>query len=434
MNQFLRYLGFVMLVGVMLAGCTGENKSNESEDIGKGDGTSGEIKVAAWNLAADALSQTADAFMAAYPDTQVTVEYVTSDYDSIIPPLTAGRGAPDIVQIQQRDFPNFLERFPNQFVDISEQLGDHKDEFAETAWLQVEKEGVPYAVPWDLGPVGVYYRTDYFEQAGIDPDTLTTWDAFIEAGKQLQNERDGVYMMAHDTVSGDITDVWYMLLNQLGGQFYDADGRINFTHEANIKALEMTKRFNEEGIVLNASSWDDRIRAVANGQTATMIYPVWYAGTIKTQAEDQEGKWGVMPLPAFTEDGPNQANLGGSVLAITEQSDNKALAWKFLAFTLLTNEGQDIQMAHGLFPSWQPYYETEKFKATDDYFGIPLSDFFGQVSTEIPPLEFGAHFLDFQKPFEDATADVMAGQKSAEEALRDAEQQAARATGLDISE
>lgn len=82
-------------------------------------------------------------------------------------------------------------------------------------------------------------------------------------------------------------------------------------------------KLKNEGIVFNSPTWDDRVRAVVNGNTATVIYPVWYAGTLRHQAKELKGKWGVFPLPAFTEGGPNQANSGGSLLAISSQSKTK---------------------------------------------------------------------------------------------------------------
>jgi len=424
----------------LLAGCsspTSENQGNtaapQSAD-GSGGGLSGEIKVAAWNDAADALEAEIPGFNQKYPNVKVTIQRVTNNYEQIIPSLTAGMGAPDIIQTQNRDFQSFLQKFPDQFVDLTDKLQSHKEEFAKTAWAGVEKDGKAYAVPWDLGPVGVWYRKDYFEQAGIDPKTLTTWDKFIEAGKQLQSKLGGkVKMTSLDhTATGDM-DMWLMLMNQLGGSFTNANGEIDFTQDANIKAMEMTKRLKDEGITINTPTWDERIRAVVNGETATVVFPVWYAGTIRHQAKDQQGKWGVMPMPAFTEGGPNQANLGGSILAVTSQSKNQEAAWAFIEYSLLTNEGEDVQMKYGLFPSWTPYYQSENFKKNDEYFGFPLAEFFGEVSTNIPELKFPPEFLDLAKPIQDANGAVLSGKAGIEEAFKQAEQQASKASGLKIA-
>lgn len=428
-EEFLKLSG-AGLAGAALLGVAGCGGSNE-------EGESGSITVAAWNLAADALeAEVKESFSKQYSDINVTIQRVSDSYEQITPRLQTGSGAPDIVQIQQRDFQNFLARFPDQFADITDRIGSHDEEFANTAWASVVKNGKAYAVPWDLGPTAAWYRKDYFEQAGINPESLTTWDKFIEAGKQLQQKVSGVKMTGASVSSEDAYDTWQILMNQLSGEFYGGDNEtnltINLSNAANVKALEMLSRFKDEGIVRNGQTWDDRVRIVANGGAATVIYPVWYAGTIKTQAKDQKGKWGAFPLPAFTEGGNNQANLGGSILAITSQSQNKEAAWKFLEHTLLTNKGQDIQMDHGLFPAWQPYYDSEASTETDNYFGFSLVDFFGDLSTDIPTLQFGPYFLEIDPPLSDALVATLTAGKNPEEALRAASKDVASATKLEV--
>lgn len=431
MSSFLIVTIFVFLLSACNSKQTSQKELGQSSS--SGDEVSGEITVASWNLAADSLTETAKKFMEKYPETKVKIEYVTSDYNKIIPPLTAGKGAPDVIQIQQRDFPNFLERFPNQFVDLTKLLNGKEDEFVEVAMNLAKKDGHIYALPWDLGPVGVYYRKDFFKKAGVDPKSITTWDKFIEAGKKIQDANDGVKMLALGLSSDDIADMYRMLMNELGAQYYDKDGKIKFVTKENIKAIQMYKRLVDEGLVMDAPTWDDRIRAFVNNKVAAIVYPVWYAGTIKTQAADQKGLWGLMPMPAFEEGGPNQAHMGGSVLAISTQSKNQKLAWKFIEFALMTNEGQDIQMKYGLFPSWKPYYQTEQFKAVDEYFGVSLSEFFGKLSTNIPLLDYGAHYMDINNAIIDALGAVISKDADIAKALKKAEQRAARDTGLDIA-
>lgn len=425
---------FLLLLLVACSESDGDTESSTPE-TGDSGGLSGEITLASWAAAADSMEETAEAFMAENPDTTIKIIRVGHDYQSVIPTLTAGTGAPDIVHVEQRDFQTFLRQFDGQFVDLTAEIGEREDEFAETAWKAVENDGKVYGIPWDLGPAAVWYRNDYYEEAGIDAESIKTWDDFIEAGKKLQDSLDGVHMLVDDIVGSDPNpSTWMILMNQLGGRHLDGDGKIDFANDPNIKAMEMVKRFKDEGIVLHAGNWDELVQVISNGDAASVIRPVWLAGTISAQAGDQAGLWNVMPLPAFEEGGPNQANLGGGVLAITEQSENKELALEFLKFALLTNEGQDIQLKYGLFPSWQPYYESEGFQKEDEYFGFKLSEFFGSVSMEIPPLEYGPYYMDFHNELLNAYGNVMNNQMNAKEALENAENRSASSTGLEVSD
>ena len=46
-------------------------------------------------------------------------------------------------------------------------------------------DGKVYAVPWDVGPCGVFYRRSIFEKYGIDPEKIETWEDYINAGKVI---------------------------------------------------------------------------------------------------------------------------------------------------------------------------------------------------------------------------------------------------------
>lgn len=422
----------LLALSIIVSGCGSKGASNTgANDNDKG--KPAEISIASWNLQADALDEAAEKFNASQSEVKVNVRRVSNSYDSIVPALTAGIGAPDIVAVQMRDFANFMGKFPDQFVDLSDELMPRKDEFSDAGWGASTKDGKIYAIPVDIAPTAVYYRKDYFEEAGINPDNLTTWDKFMRAGKKLQSKLDGVKMTTFSLTSNETYDFWQMIANQLGGRFYDEQGKIDFTNEANIKAMKLVKELKEKDLVVDSPSWNDRVRAVVNGETATIVYPIWWAGTVKTQAADQAGKWGIMPLPAFTEGGPNQANLGGSVFAVTTQSEHPEAAWKFLKYLLLTEEGQKIQMDYGLFPAWKPFYKSESFATVDKYFGFSLAKRFGELATDIPAMKFGQYFYDVSRPLETAFGQILNGNKDIKEAFKDAEKAASKASGLPVS-
>ena len=433
-NNFLfKMIAFAMVSLLFVACSSGDSDTTESSDNDSGE-ISGEINIASWAAAADALEEAAEDYMAENPDAKVNIQRVGHGYENIIPPLTAGMGAPDIVHVEQRDFQTFLRQFDGQFLDLTDQIGDKEDEFAAVAWEAVENDGKIWGVPWDLGPAAVWYRADYYEEAGINPDDIATWDDFIDAGKQLQDKVDGVKMVTFDTSGSDENpSTWMIMMNQLSGKYNDEDGNIDFANDENIKAMEMVKKLKDEDIVYDSGDWSALVQTISNGEAASVILPVWLAGTISGQAEDQAGLWNVMKLPAFEEDGPHQANLGGGVLAVTEGSENTELAVSFIDYALLSNEGQDVQMKYGLFPSWQPYYESEGFSQEDEYFGMNLSDFFASVSTDIPNLDFGPYYMDFHSELTDAYGNVMNDAMDAEEALKNAEERSATSTGLDIA-
>ena len=137
-REFLR-LGGAGLAGTALLGAAGCGGGQQ--------GASGAINVASWNIAADALKETVPAFTEQNPGVDVTVQYIDFDYSQLTPRLQAGAGAPDVFSVAQQDLKSFLLKFPDQFVDLTERMAAHRDEFAEAPLATVTKDGRIFGVP-----------------------------------------------------------------------------------------------------------------------------------------------------------------------------------------------------------------------------------------------------------------------------------------------
>lgn len=394
------------------------------------------INVAAWNDAADALKAEIPGFEKQYPWIKVNIEYVDGTYQKITPELVAGN-APDIIQTQQRDFPYFLNKFQGNFVSLNSYMGKIKNQVAKVALDVSMQNGTVYAAPWDLGPSALYYRKDLFKKAGINPNSITTWADYLAAGKKLTAFYHGkVKMLFENTSRSDqgIQGTTFMMLNELGGNFVNNKGQIDFTSPQMVKVMQTIQAFGKAGIAADAPTWNDGITSFSNGQVATIPSAVWYAGTMMNSAPKQKGDWGLMPLPAFTKNGNHEANYGGSVLAITKDSKNPDAAWDFIKYSLYTVPGENIQLKYGLFPSWQPYYTAKgtTFDQTFPYFGIPLYKFFASQSKKIPSTSFGGYFNDYGTALSQAYITIFKG-GNIQSALKTAEQASARLGGQSIA-
>jgi lactose/L-arabinose transport system substrate-binding protein len=412
--------GTALLGGGSLAGC--------------GSSDSPGLTVASWDVALKALQNTVPLFKKKRPSTKVKMQSITIDYQQIIPRLQAGSGVPDVFSLAQQDFQNFLERFPGAFLDVTDRMEKYVDQFAEAPLSHARKDGKLYAVPWDMGPAGAWYRRDLFEKSGIAPEDVATYDDFISAGGELQ-QKTGAKMTAFDASGGATNSSYYqLLLNQQGGGFYSDGGKIDFTNEKSYRAMDVLKRCVDEGLVVDTPTYDEISRAISNGDTATDLGAVWDVGLIKDAGGNaQKGKWDVMPLPAFASGGARDATLSGSVLVISSQSQDVDAAWDFIREALLTKEGQSKSWEQGLFPSWEPYWQTAAFNEPDPYFGFPVAPKFANIARDVPALDYGPHFLDFQKPLMDAYAAILTTDTSPQKAFATAEERASTASGLKIA-
>lgn len=394
------------------------------------------ITVAAWNDAADSLKAEIPGFKKKYPWITVKIDYVDGNYQKITPELVAGT-AQDIIQTQQRDFPYFLHKFPGDFANLTSDMGNIKNNIAPVALNVAEKNGKIYAAPWDLGPCALYYRKDMFKKAGIDPKSIKTWSDFIAAGKKLTKAYNGKVKMFSENLSEPsqgIQNTLFMMYNELGGNFVNSKGQISFDNAKMKQVMNVIQQIGKAGIAANAPTWNDGISAFKNGQVATALTAVWYSGTMMNSAPKQSGKWGIIPLPKFSNGGTNEADLGGSVLAITKTSKHPQAAWDFIKYSLYSVPGENVQLKYGLFPSWQPFYSASgtNFGKNFSYFGQPIYKTFASLSKKIPPTNYGGYFKDDNTPLSQAYDTVFKG-GNIQKALKKAEQDTARSSGQSIA-
>ncbi|TIP29803.1 MAG: carbohydrate ABC transporter substrate-binding protein [Mesorhizobium sp.] len=401
---------------------------------------SGEITIWSWNVAASSLKATIEGFNKQFPDIKVTVQDLGNNptYDKSIAGCAAGgEGLPDIVTIENGEAENYWSQFPDCFVDLYT-LGytpEDQAKFPDFKRTELEVEDKAYAMPWDSGPVAMYYRRDFYEKAGVDPASIKTWDDFIAAGKKIQEANPGVKMTNAD-FNGD-SEFFRMIANEQGCAYFAADGQsITVNQPTCVASMTKIKEMNDAGIITSAD-WSTKITNNTAGTVATQMYGGWYEGTIRTESPDGSGKWGVYLMPSLTADGPRAANLGGSSLAITSVSNNKEAAYAYLKYSLATNEGQIAMLkGFGLVPSLISALDDPYVSEGQPYWGgqAVWKDILGTLPKVVP-----SRGTPFQSDAEIIVRAVQTkylggGYPDAKAALDDAASQIASATGLPVEE
>jgi len=403
------------------------------------DNLSGTITVWSWDVAAEALRATIPSFNEKYPNVKVDVIDLGNQnvFDRGLAGCAAGGvDLPDVYSIENNEAEVFWSRFPECWTDLRT-LGAEEllDEFPDFKWAELIHDGKIYAIPWDSGPVVVFYRRDLYEAAGIDPAQIQTWDDFIEAGKKMLAATDGRVRMA--TISLGSDDEFYrMLVNQAGGWYWDETVSYVTVHqEPSIRAFETIKKMYDAGI-LAVGGWNEQIQYFKNGVVASSLFGSWYEGTIRQNAPEQEGLWGVYLMPAFEPGGPRAANLGGSALAIPASSKNKEAAWAFVRHALATTEGQITMLEQsGLTPSYLPALDHPYVAQPQPYWGNQAIwlDILGTLE-QVPPARGTQFFEEARRIVTAILADYVGGRyATAEEALNVAARQISMATGLPIA-
>ncbi|WP_123041108.1 ABC transporter substrate-binding protein [Cohnella candidum] len=363
---------------------------------------SGEITVAGWDYIQKSLSAVLPEFNKEYPNIKVNFKVAppADHYKKLTLDLSSGQGAGDVVAIEIQNLPQYMEL--GALEDLSEDINAYRDKFNKYKVESATLDGKVYAMPIDSGPVGVYYRRDVFEKAGLpsDPDSvakqLATWDSYLETAKIIK-DKAGVAMLP---LAGSTNDarMFQILMQQQGDWYFDKNGATAVNNDKTKKVLTLFDNLWKNGYAMDVQDWTDGwYAALKDGKVATIPAAVWMGGFLKSFiAPDTAGKWGVVPLPVWEQDGARTSNDGGSYLAIPSQSKNKEAARAFVNF-MLTKDASQIALfkATDSFPSLETTYSDPYFAEKDPYFADqPYRQLFADLADEILPVNYTGKYSE----------------------------------------
>ena len=103
--------------------------------------------------------------------------------------LSSGVSVADFVQLNYTQVPEFARE--GVLTDVSDALKKYEADIADGGLQLMRYEDATVAFPFELKPRVWFYRSDIFEEAGIDADEIKTTDDFIAAGRKLQEKFPG---------------------------------------------------------------------------------------------------------------------------------------------------------------------------------------------------------------------------------------------------
>ncbi|HLQ98289.1 MAG TPA: extracellular solute-binding protein [Candidatus Dormibacteraeota bacterium] len=415
--NIIRRIGAISLIVVLffgLSACKDKDSTSEMDDPAtkEPDEISGDISVWAWELEADYLNSIVDQFNEEYPNVNVEINKQGPDqvFQRLVSGLASGQEdqLPDLVQVQDAEIPSFTEKFPDSFANLSDiGFNEHDGSFAVAKEEMIKDDDGNYiAFPRDLGPVGMFYRKDIFNDAGVDAESIETWDDYIEAGKKIKEETDTA--MLGLALNDDIPLTRFMI-HQQESFYFDSDGNLNAGSDETLNALTKIKEIVDNDITENVTNADGLTAAMKNGEVATIPNSVWYNGTMYDQAPELSGDWGTFPLPKFKESGVHAANSGGSSFAIPEGSNNKEAAYVFGEFLSTDVDNQIVALEeYGLFPSLEESYEQPEFTEGNEYFdGEKFYENFADIAVEIPEVTYTADYPEVNDNLNEEVASMI---------------------------
>jgi len=301
---------------------------------------------------------------------EIIADYSTTLYTSLV----AGAGLPDCAWEDAHSYQKLART--GQLLPLDDFLAPYKSDILPFLWEAGLYEGVQYGLPRRYAPEVLWYRKDRFEEAGIDPAELQTWDDFITLGSMAT---DDTHHMTPFTTTGSIDyNFQAMIFSKEGTGFFDADDNVVVNSEQNLACAETWLRLVKSGVARNMELWQPAwYDAAKNADIACLIMPYWYGSEPRVQMPDTAGKWDMLRIPSIERGVENASTWQGAMFwVIPTKSANPELAWKFIEYTSL--DYQDAYMQESMdrefvLPAYVKFMEGDYFwKDAEEFYGSNL--------------------------------------------------------------
>jgi multiple sugar transport system substrate-binding protein len=318
-----------------------------------------------------------------HPDMNIELEYDASPYNitrnQILDRLSNGDSI-DIVSLDQIWLGEFAEKglIRNLTADF-EQWG-RMDDLYEGNLDGCVYNNTLYGLWLWTDVRGIWYWRDMLQEAGVDPESLKTWDGYISAAVKLKNFfGDRLIQGVHLLGASHAPDLWYPYLWMLGGEMLERrEGHPtkgvywfpSYNSSEGVRAMEFLKQQVGAGIEPQDRPYLDR--AFVNRNFSVMLAGSWMPGFFPRESwptlEQEVGFIPMFPVPNQTTQ--TSTMMGGWEVAIPSTSQHSDLSWELITIMaqpeILTPFLQQYvylptQHVLGEGPSSQPLKESVPF-------------------------------------------------------------------------
>ena len=340
-------------------------------------------------------------FTTKYPKIKVNTVNVGQGgphYQKLRTAIQSGQGAPDVAQVEFQ-FINSFTLGEGNLLDLAPYVpANLKDSYPDWVWNQVFTNGGLWGIPQDTGPMGLLYRDDLLQQAGLEAPK--TWDDYAAAAETYHSKNAKSYLV---NVAPNQAGVLIAYLWQAGVRPFSFDGQQSVKVDlANPEAQKVVKFWGDlvnNGVASNDPDFTDSwYQGLANGKYASLPIAAWGPVFLQGTAGKTSGKWRATDLPQWDPSKMVSSNWGGSTDAVLKSSKNQVAASQ-LALWINTDKESALKFANEqfLFPAMKEILTDPSFvnQESEFYGGQKVNEKFAQISETVSPDFQWLPFMDF---------------------------------------
>lgn len=309
---------------------------------------------------------------------------------------SSGPATPDLVTIEISQLGKYFRAPLDQvgLVSLNEYLSNSgwDEKLLKPRLLAYSKQGEVFGIPFDVHPVGLTYRKDLFDQAGIDFASAATWSELRHRCAEFQ-----AYWAAHGVANRSAielpsasADYLVVMLLQRGINLLDGEDRLHLTNPKVAETVAFYARCVARGpgrIAANSTPGPGLfVRDLEQGQICAFITPDWRIDQIRMYEHDLDGKLALMPLPRFETGDARTATWGGTMIGIPKICKDPAESWRLLEHLYLSGPAIEArQRQTRILPAVKTHWSDAAYQQPDPLFGGQKADaLLVELAAELP--------------------------------------------------
>ncbi|MEU3143557.1 MULTISPECIES: extracellular solute-binding protein [unclassified Streptomyces] len=366
-------------------------------------------------------------FEKAHDGTEVTVEYIPVETraERIKAAFNDPKSAPDLVEYGNTDTAGYVK--DGGLADVTEEFGDwdEAEDTDPTARQSVTVGGRVYGAPYFVGVRALYYRTDVFDELGLEPPASQA--ELISTAQEIRAAKPDLYGIA---VGGAYTYGAMPFIWAHGGELATGKGgsyASAIDTPAARKGIEAyTSLFGDDNCPAAKCAGmggNDTVTAFASGKAAMAIGGDFSHAAIEAGAV--KGKYAVVPLPGVEPGSIAPAFAGGNNLGVLKSTSHRTLAVDLMRRLASKKTQGELFDAMGFLPTFS---DVRRQAAAEEPFLKPFVETL-EAGTEFVPASPAWAQIDASLVLPTMFQEVVSGKKDVDAAAESAEKKMNEAFG-----
>jgi multiple sugar transport system substrate-binding protein len=208
-----------------------------------------------------------------------------------------------------------------------------QEEYTPSAVESITYNGILFGIPTEISTLALFYRNDYFNEAGLY-EPPATWDELFAYSKKLTRySADGKIMRAgfafpREWDTGMVLPFYSILWSQSGMLIPQVEHNARETADKIEMTLSYMKRFYDEQICDASFTYSTFPRDLFNGRVAMALLTPDWKGQLEAGMDEEFRHVRIAPIPEGT---VQQVSAGYAwFYAVDASSAHKGEAWRFL--------------------------------------------------------------------------------------------------------